>query len=210
MDTALTSLSEALDARHANLRRVESLINSSPVVMFTCLAGGDQAVTFITDGVRNLWGYEPEDFLNCPSFWWEHVHPEDRSGVSAHLLRVIEAGADGYDYRFRTRSGEYRWTHDELRLVRDADRNPLEISGYCFDVTEQKRAEAALRESEARLTVIFNSTSDLQVLFRAEPGGTFVTEAVNSALSENFRVRIGRTSTDYIGKDFGELLLATG
>jgi len=210
MDAALTSLAEALETRQANLRRVESLINASPVVMFTCETSGHQPLTFVTDGVRALWGYEPEDFLQQPGFWWEHVHPEDLPVVSAHLGRVLEAGADRYDYRFRTRSGEYRWTHDEVRLVRDAAGNPLEICGYCFDVTEQKQAEAALRESEARLKVIFNSTSDLQVLFRVEPGGAFVTEAVNSALSQNFHQRMGRTAADYIGRDFAELLSATG
>ena len=55
---------------------------------------------------------------------------------------MLERGAHRYDYRFRTRSGEYRWTHDELRLVSDAAGNPLEIAGYSFDITEQKLAEA--------------------------------------------------------------------
>ncbi len=79
---------------------------------------------------------------------------------------MLEHGTHRYEYRFRTKSGEYRWTHDELRLVKDAAGQPLEIAGYCFDITEQKLAEAALRESEARQKIIFNSTSDLQALFR--------------------------------------------
>ena len=37
--------------------------------MFTCQAGGDFAFTFVTEGVRTLWGYEPEDFLRQPGFW---------------------------------------------------------------------------------------------------------------------------------------------
>ena len=83
---------------------------------------------------------------------------------------MLECDAHGYDYRFRTKSGAYRWTHDELRLVKDSAGNALEVTGYSLDITEQKLAEAALRESEARQKVIFNSTSDLQALFRIEPG----------------------------------------
>ena len=107
------------------------------------------------------------------------------------LSRVLTQTKHSYDYRFRTKTGEYRWTHDELRLVTDAAGAPLEIAGYCFDITEQKLAETALREAEERQKVVFNSTSDLQVLYRVEPDGSFVTEAINRALVENFRLRIG-------------------
>ena len=143
-------------------------------------------------------------------FWADRIHPEDVAAVHGHLAQVLEHGTHSCDYRFRTKNGEYRWTHDELRLVRDAAGNPLEIAGYCFDITEQKLAEAALRESEARQKVIFNSTSDLQALFRVEPGNVFITEAVNRALTENFRLRMGKNAADFLGKDFGELLAATG
>jgi PAS domain S-box-containing protein len=123
---------------------------------------------------------------------------------------VLEQGRHSYDYRFRVKSGEYRWTHDDMRLVRDRAGNPLEIAGYCFDITEQKLAEAALRESEERQKIIFNSTSDLQGLFRIEPGNVFVTEAINRAMAENLRSRMGENAADFLGKDFSELLAATG
>jgi two-component system, sensor histidine kinase and response regulator len=210
METSLTSLAANLGARQTMLGRLESLVNASPIAMFTCKATGDFATTFVTEGVRALWGYEPEDFLNKPGFWGGHIHPEDVAAVFGHLARLGGQEAVSYDYRFRTRSGEYRWTHDELRLVRDAAGKPAEIAGYCFDITEQKQAEAALRESEARQKVIFDSTSDLQALFRVAAGGRFITEAVNRAMTENLQSRMGRSSADFLGKDFSDLLAATG
>jgi PAS domain S-box-containing protein len=210
LDTSLTSLAETLEERRTSLDRLESLVSASPIVMFTCLAGGDFAATFVTEGVRALWGYEPEDFLRDQRFWTDHVHPDDAPRVLQHLSKVLERGHYSYDYRFRQKNGEYRWTHDELRLVRDRAGNPLEIAGYCFDITEQKLAEAALRESEDRQKIIFNSTSDLQALFRIEPGDVFVTEAMNRAMAENLRTRMGKSAADFLGKDFAELLAATG
>ncbi len=210
METSLTSLARHLDTGRSRLERLESLVNASPMVMFTCKAGGDFAATFVTDGVRTLWGYEPEDFLQHPRFWADRVHPEDVSAVYGHLAQVLDGEPRRCDFRFRIKSGEYRWTHDELRLVRDAAGNAVEIAGYCFDITEQKLAEAALRESEARQKVIFNSTSDLQGLFRVEPGNVFITEAVNRSLTENFQLRVGQVAADFLGKDFSDLLAATG
>jgi PAS domain S-box-containing protein len=209
METSLTSLAETLEGR-TNLERLQSLVNTSPIAMYTCRAEGDFTTTFVTEGVRTLWGYEPSDFLRDPRFWTEHVHPEDAPRVLRQLSRVVEQGRHSYDYRFRVKSGEYRWTHDDMRLVRDRAGNPVEIAGYCFDITQQKLAEAALRESEERQKVIFNSTSDLQTVFRIEPGNVFTTEAVNRAMAENLRSRMGKNAADFLGKDFSALLAATG
>jgi two-component system, sensor histidine kinase and response regulator len=209
MEQSLTSLADHVEARQTPAR-LESLVNASPVAMFTCKAGGDFSATFVTNGVRALWGYEPEDFLTKPGFWIERIHPEDRAMVARELVRVVQLGAHWYDYRFRIQSGEYRWSHDELRLVKDAAGNPVEIAGYSFDITERKLAEAALQESEARQKVIFNSTSDLQALFRVSPDGGFITEAVNRAMTENLEARMGMCAADFLGKEFSELLAATG
>jgi PAS domain S-box-containing protein len=214
METSLTSLAQSLDSRQTQLNRLEALVNASPIAMFICEAQGNFTCTFVTEGVRTLWGYDPEQFMNKPGFWADRIHPDDVAAVYGHLALVLKNGVHRYDYRFRTKSGEYRWTHDELRLVKDANGNPLEITGYSFDITEQKMAEAALRESEALQKVIFNSTSDLQALFRVEPGiegrHTFVTESVNRAMAENLRSRMGQSAAEFLGKDFRELLATTG
>ncbi len=213
METSLTSLAQHLETPETKAGKLESLVtlvNACPGAMFICKAGGGFPATFITEGVRTLWGYEPEQFLERPNFWAECVHPEDLSDFLAYLDRVLEHDRYSHEYRFRAKNGEYRWTHDELRVVRDAAGNPLEVVGYCFDVTDQKTAEAALRESEGLQKVIFNSTSDLQALFRVEPGGSFVTEAVNRAMTENLGSRMDRNAADFLGKDMSELLTATG
>jgi two-component system, sensor histidine kinase and response regulator len=210
METSLTSLAQSVEARHAKLGRMESLIDASPVAMFTLKPGGDFAPTFVTQGVQALWGYQPEDFLHQPKVWGDRVHPDDVSAVYHHLAQALERGTRGYDFRFRGKDGEYRWTHAELQLVRDAEDRPLEIAGYCFDITEQKLIESALRESEARQEVIFNSTSDLQALFHVEAGDLFVIEAVNRAMAENFQSRMGRKAADFLGQDLAGLLAATG
>jgi PAS domain S-box-containing protein len=141
-----------------NQGRLESLLGASPIAMFTCKAGGDFAATFVTEGVRTLWGYEPQDFLNQPRFWADRIHPDDASVVYHHMAQALARGTHSYDYRFRTKSGEYRWTHDELRLVRD-------VAGAIGDMTERLESAAKLAASEKRLRDILNSLYGFVGLF---------------------------------------------
>ena len=170
METSLNSLAQSLDSRQTQLNRLESLVNGSPIAMFVCEARGDFRCTFVTEGVRTLLGIRSRRVREQTRILGEPYSSRRRSCRLRPSCTVLKNDAHRYDYRFRTKSGEYRWTHDELRLAKDPAGNPLEIAGYSFDITEQKMAEAALRESEALQKVIFNSTSDLQALFRVEPG----------------------------------------
>jgi PAS domain S-box-containing protein len=209
MESVLTSLAQRLSEDQPNNQgKLESLVNGLPVVIYAYRPEGGP--TFVTEGIRLLWGYEPEDFLRDKSFWKDRVHPDDLKQVFNELPLLLERGTRGYDYRFLTKRGEYRWIHDEVRLVRDSAGNPLEIVGYCVDITERKLMEAALRESEAREKLIFDGTSDLQALFRVERGVGFVTAAVNRAMVQQFRARTGKNANEFVRKDLRELLRATG
>ncbi|HSR08770.1 MAG TPA: PAS domain S-box protein, partial [Bryobacteraceae bacterium] len=211
MDSSLTLLAQNLSAHSpTHLRRLEFLVNTSPLVLYTCEAGGDYRATFVSEGVKALWGYEREEFLADSKFWADRLHPDDVARVFAHLEHLTHAGDHHLEYRFRNKSGEYRWVRDELRLLRDSAGNALEIVGHCFDITERKLAEAALRESEARLQLIFNGTTDLQVLFRVAPGNGFITETLNRAVIENFQSNTGKDMRDFLGRSFEEILAATG
>ena len=70
------------------------------------------------------------------------------------------------EYRVRHKDGPYRWCQDQFTVMRDANGTPLAIFGGVKDITEQKQAEDALRESEHRyqelsiiddLTQLYNS-----------------------------------------------------
>ncbi len=211
MDNSLAALAEKIgNGSPSHLQRLEFLVSTVPVAIYTCKADGDFGATFVSDGVRALWGYEPQEFLKDSRFWIDRLHPEDADRIIAGLGVLPAAGQYSHEYRFRTKSGEYRWVRDELHLLRGTAGEPLEIVGHCSDITERKGAEAALRESEARLALIFNSSSDTQILLRVEPGGRLITETVNRAFREKLNIRTGQDIGDFLGKDFEVLLAVMG
>ena len=141
-------------------KRLQFLISATPAVVYTCRPDGDFGGTYVSENVRSVLGYEPEQFLGDSSFWIGRVHPEDRPKVTANIQELFAKGVHSYDYRFRSRDGVWHWMHDEMRLVKDEAGRAVEIVGNWVDQTERKEAEAALLESEERYSRAMRGTSE--------------------------------------------------
>ncbi|MEH2127617.1 PAS domain S-box protein [Nostoc sp.] len=113
-------------------------------------------------------GYRFDELPQNLSTWERLVHPEDLPWAEKILTDYLKDSSIPYkfDYRLRTKSGECKWIANYGKVVmRDADGNPLRMTGTHRDISEQqaalrehKQAEAALAKSEEqlRLTLEFN------------------------------------------------------
>jgi PAS domain S-box-containing protein len=88
------------------------------------------------------------------------IHPDDRARVAAVVAETRGATAGRIEYRFRANTGEYQWIADHWAFEFGADGTPAFRSGILRDVSEQKATEAALRTSEARYHMLFDSIED--------------------------------------------------
>lgn len=90
-----------------------------------------------------------------------YVHPDDLPRVTAEKMELSEENMQGtVDYRFRRRDGTYVWLSDKFRIITDAQGAPVAREGILRDITEQKRTEDALRESEEKYRTTLESISD--------------------------------------------------
>jgi PAS domain S-box-containing protein len=142
-------LEELVAERTRELARAEErlrhVVSSSPVVIFGFTPVQPHRGTFMSDSIRTLLGWEPQQFMEDPTFFFSITHPEDMQQVLAALPRLFEVGRTVNEYRMRARDGSYRWIHDEVQLVRGADGAPVEALGYWIDVSARKAAEEELR-----------------------------------------------------------------
>ena len=153
LEEKVRSRTAALDAANAQL---EHLLGSSPAIIYSGKPSGDRAGIFISKNVREQLGYEAQEFLEDPSFWAGHIHPEDKPEVFARLAGLSKQGRLSLEYRFRHKDGTYRWMRDDMTLVKNSADRPQEIVGCWMDVTERRQAE----EGRAQLAAIVDSSDD--------------------------------------------------
>jgi PAS domain S-box-containing protein len=141
----------AEEAAAAARERIEHLLASSPAVIYSFRATGDYAPTFISRNVRDLLGYEPEEYLDSPDFWRGRVHPADSDRILADFPRLFAEGHLSIEYRFRKKDGSYCWISDELQLQRNAAGDPVEVVGSWNDISARKQIGEALVAAQDRI-----------------------------------------------------------
>jgi len=111
-------------------------------------------------GVRSFLGY-PSDSVGADFTWWkEHLHPEDRDRVISAVRAVIDGGGRYWldEYRFLCADGSYAFVFDRGTVLQDDEGRPIRMIGAMMDITDRKRAEEALRETNETLRTLIQSS----------------------------------------------------
>ena len=111
--------------------------------------------------IDELLGYSPGKFPRTMDAWTDSIHPEDRERVMAAVQAKLDGRAPyAIEYRVRRQDGVNRWWSARGDIVKTLDGNPIKWIGTVTDITERKRAEEELRDSEEKLRIIFESIGD--------------------------------------------------
>jgi PAS domain S-box-containing protein len=105
--------------------------------------------------VKAMWGL-PADAHVDYDVWRAHVHPDDLDRVEAAIQKCADPAGEGiYDIEYRVigADGIERWVATRGHTSFGTD-GPVAFTGVALDISERKRAEERLLESEARLSAI--------------------------------------------------------
>jgi PAS domain S-box-containing protein len=158
----------------------------------------DFRIESANDAYCHMIGYREEELIG--KHIRDFTHPEL---VVENLQKQSQLGAGKIDHyrmekRFIHKSG--RSIHGILNanLIRNAEGKPLYFLGSVLDITERKRAEESLKESEARFRDISESMDEWIWETDAQGIGTFVSEKVRSILGYSAEEILGKTAFDFM------------
>ena len=173
---------------------LESLINSSPVIVFLCKSTGNWPVELITENIKQF-GYGVEDLTSRGIQYLDIVHPEDRERVNAEIVRCSEKGCYELtqEYRILTVSGEPHWVEVKIQIRKDENGDVSHYQGTLCDVTQRKKAEESMQKT-------LKTKNELKKIIKSSPVFVFLCKPEEGwpveFVSENI------TKLEYTPEDF--------
>jgi PAS domain S-box-containing protein len=140
---------EAERALRASEERFRRLAENAPVIIYRLRLDPGPAFEYMSPAALAVTGYAPEEFYADPELVLRITHPEDRERL-ARLLRG-ELTAQAVEIRSLRKDGTLVWKEHRANAVRDAAGRVVALEGLVVDVTERKRAEESLRQTQQQL-----------------------------------------------------------
>ena len=156
----ITQRTEADQALREAETKYRLLVENMPAIVYVDLADESRHTIYINSQVQKLLGYSPEDWISKPDLCVDIVHPDDSARMWKQLDEAEARGRFACDYRYIAKDGRVVWVRDEAVLLKNEAGGPSVWQGVMLDITAQKEAEEALRQSEERFRLMSWATKD--------------------------------------------------
>jgi hypothetical protein len=124
-----------------------------------------------SDQVERIFGVVPGAPMGSYQAFMARVHPDDRDRVGRALTAAVEGGAPYHaEFRIQRPDGDIRWVIARGQTYRNEAGQAVRMVGVIQDLTERKKAEEALRESESAFRRVLDTALD--AVIRIDATGT--------------------------------------
>ncbi len=150
----ITERKQADDALRATEEHLREVLENSLDVAYKRNLKLD-TYEYMSPVMAQISGYSPEELQAIPlEKLLNLTHPDDRAEID-RVLAEAASGVNGnacqVDYRFRHKNGQYRWFHDQFKVLHDTQGQPLSRIGSVSDITDRKQADEKIRSLNVEL-----------------------------------------------------------
>jgi two-component system sensor histidine kinase/response regulator len=123
-------------------RRYHLLVEAVQVIIWRKNLSSS-AFNFVNQEAESLLGYSSEQWIANPTFWIDHIHPDDRAQVESCCRTAEQENVpQKFEHRMMTARGETVWLRSLIRVI-SAETQSSEMVGVMVDISERKRAQEA-------------------------------------------------------------------
>ncbi|MFO0577556.1 MAG: PAS domain S-box protein [Polyangia bacterium] len=183
-----------MQARESH-RMYEALVNSIDGIVWEVDVTSFR-FTYVSPQAERILGYPVEHWYE-PGFWLRHMHDGDR-GWAADFCRSATREKRDHEFQYRMVAADGRevWVHDVVSVVVE-DGQPSKLRGVMVDITERKKVEEALRESESHFRAVFEE---------APIGLAYIDRSLRiGRVNRSLCSFLGRTAEELQGKAIAEI-----
>lgn len=168
------------------------LVENTDFVVYQIDAQG--LISYVSPSIEIYSGYKVEEFIG--QSFARFVHPEDLNEVMVRF-RDAAAGISGFsEFRAIHKSGSVLWVHASSRPPGGA--HPSGVIGIMTDITERRRSEQALRESEDRYRDLAENSQDLLCMHDLQGKLLWLNQAPARALGYSVEEMVGKSLRDFM------------
>jgi len=172
LEQGIRERTEAIVKADENLRKSEERFRTfttfSPVGIY--VTDIDGRCIFVNQRWCEMAGLTPEKAFG--DGWIRGIHPDDRERVATAWNSIVQSrGIWGLEYRFKTPDNTVTWVYGNATVLADSSGQTIGYIGTNADITDRKRAEEQLHESELRYKTVADFTYDWE--YWLSPEGTF-------------------------------------
>ncbi len=194
----ITELQRMKEALIESETRYRNLVEDMDDVIYRLELLPQKRFVYISPSITRMTGFNPEEYYFDPAFGVKTIHPEER-----HLLRQLEEGKwdtqKAMELRLIKKDGEIIWTEHRNVFIYDEQGRLKAIEGIALDITERKKTEEALRESEEKLKM---NISFLDNIMDQSPFSMWISDASGTVIRTNKALRkaLNLTKEQIVGK----------
>ena len=205
----ITALKHAEETLRESEEKYKTLCHNIPGMVYI---GELDWSTKVICNSEYICGYSTEEFNFQKANWLDIINPDDKEKAIKEALGLEKKRTDiVQEYRIIDKSGSIRWVEDHKTPLFTKEGIYKGVDGIAFDITERKKAEEALRESEEKFRTFMETASDLMHITDKDGNLTYVNDAMAGTLGYSKDEMIGMHLTEVLSKeeakkDFGRKL----